>query len=56
MSDFGETTEMQNPIFRIMNSQNQQEHQNPMIPNPNQMGMQDIQGAEPMVNQNNKNN
>ena len=46
MSDFGETTEMQNPIFRmalrIMNSQNQQEHQNPMIPNPNQMGMQDI--------------
>ena len=60
MSDFGETTEMQNKIFRmvfrIMNSQNQQEHQNPMIPNPNQMGMQDIQGAEPMVNQNNKNN
>jgi len=24
MSDFGNTTRMQNPIFRIMNTQNQQ--------------------------------
>ena len=44
MSDFGDTTGMQNPIFRIMNNQSQQGqtgqqgmNQNPMNLNPNSM-------------------
>ena len=42
MSDFGDTTGMQNPIFKIMNSQatgqqGQQMNQNPMNLNPNSM-------------------
>ena len=61
MSDFGDTTGMQNPIFKIMGSQatqNQQGQQgqsgmvqNPMNLNPNsmaqnQMGMQGIKEWE----------
>ena len=54
MDDFGDTTGLQNPIFKIMNNQNPQMNQN-KIP-PNQMGINQIgmQGElnNPMKNQN----
>ena len=48
MSDLGETTGMQNPIFRIMNSQQTGQNQQGMGQNPMNLNANSMQQPNPM--------